>query len=530
MAYNYKKMRWIHNQSGSTLVELIVTLVVASLIALGFLGLYTALVAGTIGAKRQSIGLTLAVNQLEYLRGLAYDSLAVSGGSILASNYLPSSVIKTVGNASYKVTTSISYVDDAYDGCTNYPSQALKSLYCRGYSAATPTAVDTNPADYKIATVVVTDKNGSQVFAQQSTQLAARVAETASTTGAMFVTVVDSSGGPVSGAQVQITNSTVSPTVALGDQTDSNGVAIFYNLPLDSNLDYVLSASKAGYSSLNTIAPSGSLQPVFANLTVLSQQSSSETLVIKQMNTQSLLAKVTDTNGTPISNAKLYLKGGYKRYTAAKDTSYYFDNLRGGDTRPTTDSNGMASFTNLVPGSYYFCGDIGATSCSVGGSTYYLAAAVPFVGSTSLNPVTVPVYDPGSPPVETFSFNGLSYLQQAHLILTTNANFPRVMTLTPSVANASAGNINSFPFTLTGANLPCTSTPGSCGTTVKLSQGGTTITASCTSGVAAGTSISCTANLSSFNTSSIIQLTVQTSAGTLNLPGGSELGGIVLEP
>ena len=515
------------DSAGTSLAELIVTLAVASLVALGFLGLYSSLVAGTIIAKRQAVGLTLATNQMEYLKSLPYDNLAVSGGSILAANYIPAVSTKTIGNAQYKVTTSISYVDDAYDGCASYPTPAIRAQYCRNYSASTPSTIDTNPADYKVAQVTVTDITGSRVFSDINTQFSARVAETASTTGALFITVVDASGSPVHGAQVQVNNSTTSPTVALSDTTDVNGLAIFYGLPIDTSPDYKITASKTSYSTLATLPPSGSLQPTFANLTILSQQSSSLSLVIKPMGTPSLLMQVTDTSGTPIANAKIYVKGGYKRYTASTDTSYYYDTIRTTDTRPVSDATGTATLTSLVPGPYFFCGDDGSASCTVGGTTYYLAAAVPYSGTTSLSPVNVPTYDPANPPSQTFTSGGVGYLQKVQLLLTTNSNFPRVTSISPSVANVSAGNSSSFPFTVKGANLPCSTTASSCSSKVTLTQGSTVVTASCTSSVT--TSLSCTADVSGFTAGSVAQLSVQTPAGTLNLPGGTQLGGMILE-
>ena len=69
---------------------------------------------------------------MEYLKSLPYDSLAVAGGSIYTTGpTLPASFTKTLNGVTYTVKTSISYVDDAYDGCGSYTTQALKELYCR---------------------------------------------------------------------------------------------------------------------------------------------------------------------------------------------------------------------------------------------------------------------------------------------------------------------------------------------------------------------------------------------------------------
>lgn len=181
------------------------------------------------------------------------------------------------------------------------------------------------------------------------TQVTARVAESASTTGAIFITVLDASGSFVSGANVAVNNSTTSPVVALNDTTDGNGVAIFYNVPPVSSNSYIITASKSGYSSLSTIAASGSLQPNYQHLKVLSQQSGSLTMPIVSMIPDSLVVETTDVNGAALSGVSVAIKGGYKKYTSVTDYQYYYNNTTPSDTRPTTDATGLAAVSNLPP-------------------------------------------------------------------------------------------------------------------------------------------------------------------------------------
>ncbi|HEX7632768.1 MAG TPA: prepilin-type N-terminal cleavage/methylation domain-containing protein, partial [Candidatus Saccharimonadales bacterium] len=254
-------------QGGYTLVELVLSLAVLAVIGLAFFDLFTSLLHSAIVAKRQAVALTLATNQMEYLKALPYDNLAVAGGAIPSTNTIPASFVKTIGGVKYTVKTSIRYADDAYDGCGNsYDTQADKQLYCRNYPPPTGApSPDTNPADMKSVSVKVQDVSGKRL-AYADTNIAARVAETASNTGALFIKVTDDSGNPLTGATVQVTNATITqPTVS--DTTDENGVVIFYGLKPDTTgYDYVVSASLSGYSSLTTIAPSGTLQPTSPNL------------------------------------------------------------------------------------------------------------------------------------------------------------------------------------------------------------------------------------------------------------------------
>ena len=513
---------------GFTIVELVLTSVVFAIVAISMLTLLTSLVHSAVVAKREAVGLTLATNQMEYLKSLPYSTLAVVGGSIYATNPLPASTVKTVNGVKYTIKTSIGYVDDAYDGCGSYPTQALKQTYCRNYPPPSGApATDTNPADYKIMNVLVTDPSGLQL-ATLDTQVSARVAETASTTGALFVSVIDNAGAAVTGATVSVVDSTLTPAVNVSDNTDENGIAIFYGLPPDSaNYNYVITASKTGYSSLTTIAPSGALQPTYPSQKILTQASSYVTLTIKLQGVNSLLVETTDPTGTALANAKVYIKGGYKKYTATADTTYYYDNMTGGDTRPTSDSSGLASVSNLVPGNYIFCGDVGATSCTVSGTTYYLAAAVPYSGANPFYPLTVPTYNPSNPPATTFPYGSNSYLQKVRLILTNKSNFPRITSLSPYDVSLAAGASN-FAFTIAGTNLPCSAIASSCSTTVKFLQGSNTYTASCT-GSNSAVQLSCTVNMSTA-TAGNTQLVVTANSNTLTLPASPLLGGLIVTP
>ncbi len=508
------------SEEGFSVVELVVALAIVALVATSILGLYSVLVQTTFIAKRRAVASNLATNQMEYLKSLSYNELAVAGGSIVATNPLPASFNTTINGVTYVVATSINYVDDAFDGC-----RILAQCVNKPVPSGAPSN-DLNPADYKSINVTVKTTAGLKL-AEVDTKVSARVAETDSNTGALLVKVIDASGNPISGATVTVTNTTTSPNVNVSDSTDSGGSAVFYNLPPDTtNFDYKVTASLSDYSTLSTIVASGSLVPTYPNQQIVTQQSSSVTLTLKPMGQYSIAGEVVNTSGAPIANAKIYVKGGYKKYTLSTDTSYYYDALSPSDIRQTTDASGLFALTNLVPGSYYFCGDSGATSCSVGGTTYYLAAAVPYGGNTSLQPITVPNYIASSPPAVTFSQGGNSYLQKVRLIMTTSSSFPRVTSISPTEVSLTGGTIGAAAFTIKGVNLPCSSTPASCSTTVRFLQGSSTYTASCT-GSAAGTSINCTVNLTGVTLGNT-QLVIISGGNTLTLPAAPLIGGAII--
>ena len=509
-------------EAGFTLVELSISLFVMSLVIVAFFGLFISLVRSTVIAKRRAVANTLATNQMEYLKSLPYDSLAVVGGSILAPSLLPASKVETTSGVKYTIKTSINYADDAYDGCGSYPNLATKQKYCRNYPAPSGApATDTNPADYKTVSVVVTDNSNTRL-ASVDTQISARVAETASNTGAIFVTVTDPSGAPVSGASVILTNTTTTPAVNLGDTTDSNGISIFYGMPPDAAADYAVTATRSGYSLLTTIGASGSLQPVYPKLSVVAQQSSYVTLVIGRMGSvNSLLIETTDTGGATLPNVRVYMKGGYKKYTLTTDTSYYYDTMSPSDIRPLTGADGVIGVQNLVPlNSYIFCGDTGATNCRVGSTTYYLAAAVPYGGDNPLNPIVVPEYDASNPPSPLYDYGGVSYSQKVRLMLTTNSAFPRVFAVLPGSISLAGGGLADLAVTVKGTNLTNAS--------ITFVQGANTYSGTNCTG--SDTQRTCDYNFSSLTTVTPIQMTITNASGSLVLPATNPRGGIDVTP
>ncbi|MEO8862795.1 MAG: prepilin-type N-terminal cleavage/methylation domain-containing protein [Candidatus Saccharimonadales bacterium] len=520
--HNYENKK----DAGFTLVELVIALGVFSVVAASIFGLFISLTSSAVIAKQKAIAITIVTNEMERLKSLPYDSLAVAGGSIYSANPLPATTTTKVNGFTYTAKISVSYVDDAFDGCADYPSPELKAIYCRNYPPPTGApAVDNNPQDYKIIRVAVYNKNNAKL-ADLDTQVSARVSETSSSTGALFVSIIDDTGNPVNDATVTVVNNSVAPNVNASDTTDSNGIAIFYGFPPDSGYDYVVTANAPGYSTISTIAPFGGQQPNYPSQKIFTQKSSYVTLPIKPQGSDSILVEATDVSGSPINGLKIYAKGGYKKYVSSSDTSYYYDNMSPSDSRPTSNVSGLASLSNLVPGEYIFCGDDGSTNCKVGGTTYYLAAAVPYTGNNSLSPIIVPTYTSSSPPSITFPFNSGSYLQKVRLMLTTNSNFPRISTMNPYELSLSSGTVNNFGFQINGNNLPCSTS--SCLTSVKITQSGSVFNAVC-SGTSAGLQLNCTANLSGI-AQGTANLTIQVSGYVLALPSTPQMGGLNVTP
>lgn len=490
---------------GYTVVELLVSVVIFTIISAAVYGLLVSYIQTASFAQLHAVATSVADQQMERLRALPYNSLAVQGGSIVSSTYIPATQEVKRGSWTYVVTIDIQYVDDAYDGCFNYPTQALRDLYCRNGPPKTGVPADSNPRDYKIAQVTVKNKNDGRVIVTMSSHFSARVAEVAGNTSMVAVKVIDMSGNGIAGATVRIVDSSVSPAVDQTTTTDDNGMALFMDATPDSSPRYVITASKSGFSTLSTIAASGALVPNYPNVTAIAQNVSSATLVIDQVSSTSLQISTVDSSGAPVANVPIDIKGGIKLYTDAADDTYSYNQT------VTTDATGNIVIPNLVPGDYRVCY---AATNKCAASSYYAAAVQTTVGPASWQPFPIPAGNSTGV--------GMSAMQAVRVVVTTNSAFPRVTSIDPTQASASATGADTTEVTINGANLS--------GASVSLVQGGVTI-AGTVSGTDSSSSITRVFNVQGVGQGAY-DLRITTAAGTVVQTGLSPgvLGGFNVLP
>lgn len=491
-------------EQGFSLIELIIAVTMIVVVGVAATQLYVTLINTVAFMQKRSIALDMSANQMEYLRSLPYDNLQVGTNETTeVKNGYP-----------YTIKTIVRYVDDYGEprGCLNYGSDEGMQANCRGWTKATDDPNkrrDDNPMDYKAATIEIRGR-GSILLSSASSYFGARVAETASGTGAIVVKIIDGGGNPVEGATVTCENPTTTPRVVVADCTETttaDGYAIFYGLPPDTRPDYVLTAWKDGYSKIWTIPSSGNLQPVYPNVSLLPQTQSLVTLRIFPKSTSGILIETVDTFGNHLPNIQVAIRGGYKKYTNPNNNDYYYQYGRV-DARPITDANGFVGVnvvsdddassqgSGLAPGEYFFCDDYSNNACrgsSGAGSSHVLIAALPYEGSTPFSPVMIPSYIAGVSPEPKYTYNGVSYIQKVRLVLASNAALPTVTFMSGAsikLSGMSPQQLAAVPFTLRGEKL------GSLGPVnfiQELPSGEqTTFPASC-----AGTNneVNCTANL-----------------------------------
>ncbi len=418
---------------GFTITEMIIVIAVFAIVMVGVMTALLTYLRAAATATIRANAYGLAVQEMEWLRSMPYDSLAVAGGGITTSaTPLPSTKTITISGHEYEARYRIYYGDDAYDGCLPYPPNL--AYLCRNGPPATGKPADTNPKDYKFAQVDVYDKKSNTQYASLNSIFTARVAETGGNTSAIVVTIVDSAGNAIDGASVRVQNAALSPVVDQTQLTDDNGVALFLDIAPDSSPRFVVSASKNGYSSLSTIAASGALVPTYPNVSALVQQVSSATLRIDPISNNSLFATIVDGVGNPRPGASFDIRGGYKLYTDPADMTYSYNQT------VTADASGEVSLGALTPGEYLICQGA-MQACSSG---QYLGAVWVAVGAMSYQPFTIPS---GNVPAA----NG--YMQTIQLHTVASSALPRISSVEPSIASLASPDIATTDIIIKGANV-----------------------------------------------------------------------------
>lgn len=331
----YMKAR---EQSGFTLIEAVIAMVVFIIALVAVTDLFLTDIKVLSLAKARSMGLSLANQQVEYLRDLPYNSVATQHGTIFPPGTIADDQTQAVGGYVFRVHTVIQYVDDPYDGNAT------------GTIPGKPT--DLYPYDYKKAQVSVYLNNSNTQVATLTTNVAAKAAETASNTGILSIKVLNANGQPVSNATVTITNPNESPAVNITTSTDNNGLVTIPKLPPDSKNEYHVTATQSGYSTDQT-EPSGSGGQVAVNPNpnVLVQQITSVTLAIDQLSTIS--GAVVDTSGNPVGGLAVGVHGAKNTYTNPTMSKYSSTQTTNGQGGFSVAGAEWDSYSFTVPAGYY---------------------------------------------------------------------------------------------------------------------------------------------------------------------------------
>ncbi len=215
---------------GITLIDTIVGTALMLIVFMGIAAAFQLTVDVVSNSKARAGAIALANERMEYLKSLSYSSVGVIGG--IPAGIVPQLETVSLNNVSYTRRTLVYYSDDSADGLG---------------------AADTNGiiADYKTIRVEITwmykrTSRSIQVVGRMSPQ----GVETAVPGGTLTINVVDAAAVPLQDVQIDITNTSTTPTVSIRTYTNNLGSISFIGAPASSG--YQIVVSKTGYSSAQT--------------------------------------------------------------------------------------------------------------------------------------------------------------------------------------------------------------------------------------------------------------------------------------
>jgi prepilin-type N-terminal cleavage/methylation domain-containing protein len=259
----------VRRQEGFTLVEtLVATAIFVSISVSIYAGFVNILKIMNI-IRTKNVMTSIANEQFEIVRNLSYSNVGTVNG--IPSGIIPQSKTVNRDNKVFTVETVVRNFDDPFDGTFS------------------GTPKDISPADMKLVELTITCTSCDDNLAPISftTRVAPKNLETASVDGAIVIKVFDASGSPVSGANVNVVNSSLTPAVNINDETDINGIYTIVDAP-PSVGNYQIIVTKDEYSTDRTYKTGGTgnpAHPTKPNLTVVVQQISQMSFTIDKTST-----------------------------------------------------------------------------------------------------------------------------------------------------------------------------------------------------------------------------------------------------
>jgi prepilin-type N-terminal cleavage/methylation domain-containing protein len=247
---------------GFTLVELIIT---SAVIALVFGGLMASVRSALIlisNSKATTSAISLANEQLEYIRSLTYDAIGTTAG--IPNGAIPQNATTSLNGIVFHERVLIEYVDSVDDGVGAADTNGILADYKRV------------KVEYSWATISGT----STIFLV--TNVVPPGIESTVGGGTLTVNVFDKEVLPVAGAEVRIYNDTTTTTIDTMRFTNASGTAMFAGAPAAAN--YQITVTKAGYSTDQTYTASTSNpSPITPHVAVLAGAVSTMNFQIDQL-------------------------------------------------------------------------------------------------------------------------------------------------------------------------------------------------------------------------------------------------------
>ncbi len=259
-------------QRGSSLVEVLIVSAIILLVFGGLLSGFQYSLDLIANSRAKLTALTVASDQMEYIRSLSYDAVGTEEG--LPPGAIPQKSEVTLNKILFTEKTLIRYVDSPADGLLDKDINGITT-------------------DYKEAIVTV---SWSQRGVAQELFLVSivipRSIETNVGGGTVRVRVFDSTVTPLAGADVRLFNNSGTTTVDMTMPTNTTGEALFGGAP--AGVGYQVFVSAPGYSKDQTYVVTESLpQPNIPVATVAEAGVTTLSFFIDRLSTLQLTTLAT---------------------------------------------------------------------------------------------------------------------------------------------------------------------------------------------------------------------------------------------
>ncbi|MEK7213215.1 MAG: prepilin-type N-terminal cleavage/methylation domain-containing protein [Patescibacteria group bacterium] len=332
-------MKRVLRSRGFTLIEILVSISVFLIFAVGIYGGLTLIFKIVYQSRLRILETAILSEELETVRNFPFNSVGIISG--VPAGLLPRVKTITRNGMTFDIITTVRNIDDPFDGM----------------ATGTPTH-DTSPADYKLVEMSINSRERPQVQPViLSTMVAPKGLEGASENGALFIQVFNADGLPVAGANAHITRA----TTTIDDTTGNDGWLRIVDTPTGT-MAYNITVSKNGYSTDYTLAPSATnTSPAKLPSNVASQMVTEISFSIDWLANLNIHTLNPDCSAKPSVSFNLHSS---KKIGLDPVIYKYDQNL-------TTNGSGNLSLTNMEWDRQY--------AVSASGMAYDLAGSIPFL-------------------------------------------------------------------------------------------------------------------------------------------------------
>ncbi len=271
----------------------------------------------------------IANEQLETIHNLPYASIGTVAG--IPSGVMPQTKVIQRNGLNYKISTSIVYVDDPFDGIA--PTDIAPNDYKRVRVDVSWGGIGESRGD---AVTFITDISPAQV-------------ESSTGGGTLSILVFNSKGLPLSQANVSIIANSTTPKINLNVSTDTNGSVLLPGAP-PCNSCYQITVTKEGYSTDRTYASSEVTNPAKPYQTILKDKLTQISFAIDTTSTLTVISTASRANYfEPLASQQFTLRGNKIIGTDSKGNSVYKYNKT-----LSTDSSGKLILNDMEWDTYQF--------------------------------------------------------------------------------------------------------------------------------------------------------------------------------